>query len=155
MGLFVWLEATGLADWVRMSSEGYPICITLHAIGMAVMVGIVIMMDMRLLGKFRGIPLPTLRRWYGVAWIGFAINTVSGFGMFTAQATEYLVHVIFMVKMSLVFLGAITAAIQQSAIARDGVAWGEIVPRGQRSLALASILIWTTAIVTGRLTAYL
>jgi hypothetical protein len=140
---------------VRSSTEGYPIAITLHAIGMAVMVGIVLMLDMRLLGKFRDIPLMTLHRWYGIAWLGFAINTISGSGMFAAQASEYVTDITFMSKMTLVFLGAITAGIQQSTLGAHGASWGEVVPRGQRQLALVSIIIWVSAIVIGRLTAYI
>ena len=62
MGLFTWLEESGLAEWVRMSSIGYPTVITLHAIGMAIMVGLCVIVDLRLLGKFEGVPYEALQR---------------------------------------------------------------------------------------------
>ncbi len=102
MGFLVWLEATGLADWVRMSIPGYPSMIALHAIGMAVMVGLSLVIDLRVLGWFAGIPLPALQRFFGLAWVGFGINFLSGSALFSAQATSYIVDWVFMTKMTLV-----------------------------------------------------
>ena len=109
MGFLIWLQATDFADWVRSSSIGYPMMITFHAIGMGVMVGLSVILDARLLGWFLDIPYSALQRFLGVAWLGFGINFLSGASLFTTQAPDYVVHVIFMVKMSLVVLGAITA----------------------------------------------
>jgi hypothetical protein len=155
VGFLAWVEASALADWVRMSSEGYPSMITLHAIGMAVMVGISLVLDLRLLGRFSAIPTQALNRLQGVAWLGFAVNTISGSALFTAQATSYVVDVVFMSKMALVFLGGITAAILQPQLAKADSWPGGQTPGGIKVLAWASIVVWLAAIVTGRLTAYL
>ena len=156
MGVLTWLEATNLADWVRSSSIGYPIMITCHAIGMGVMVGLAYILDARLLGKFADIPYSALHRLQGVAWLGFGINFLSGACLFTTQATQYVVHTMFMVKMGLVVLGAITAAILQNSVGRYSTAWGPgAAPGNVRFVAWLSLIFWTTAIVTGRLTAYI
>jgi hypothetical protein len=152
----IWLEATPLADWVRMSTIGYPLMITLHAIGMGVMVGIALMLDARLLGKFAGIPYQSLQRFLGIGWIGLGINTISGSCLFAAQATQYIVDPVYMTKMGLVLLGAITAAMTQTWLNRDSAKWEAASPPGNvRLIAVLSIIFWVTAIVTGRLTAYL
>lgn len=155
MGFLVWLEATGLAEWVRSSNEGYPSMIGLHAIGMAVMVGLSLVIDMRLVGFFRGIPVHAMNRLFGVAWIGFGINFVSGSALFTAQATSYIVDWIFLSKMALVFIGAITAAILQPAVAAAGSWPNGRIPGGSQAIAWIAIVIWIVAIILGRLTAYL
>jgi len=156
VGFLIWLEASPLADWVRMSTPGYPIMITLHAIGMGVMVGIALMLDGRLLGKFAGIPYQSLQRFLGIGWIGLGINTVSGACLFAAQATQYIVDPVYMTKMALVLAGAITAAMLQTSLGRDAASWGTgLPPTGVRVVAVLSIIFWVTAIVTGRLTAYL
>jgi hypothetical protein len=152
----IWLEATPLADWVRMSTMGYPLMITLHAIGMGVMVGIALLLDARLLGKFAGIPYQSLQRFLGIGWIGLGINTLSGSCLFAAQATQYIVDPVYMTKMGLVLLGAITAAILQTALGRDAAGWGQMrPPTNIRVIAVLSMIFWVTAIITGRLTAYL
>jgi hypothetical protein len=156
VGFLIWLEATGLADWVRMSTLGYPMMITCHAVGMAIMVGLSLALDLRLLGKFAGIPYPALQRFLGLAWIGFGINFVSGMCLFAAQATSYIVDWVFMTKMTLVILGAITAAVLQTNVNRDAAGWDKARPPGKvRAIATVGIIFWLTAIVMGRLTAYL
>ena len=153
MGFLAWLEATGLAEWVRSSSEGYPSMIALHALGMAVMVGLSLLIDLRILGWFSGITLTALQPFFRLAWIGFGINTLSGSALFTAQATSYIVDWVFMTKMTLVLLGAITAGILQPAIAKAGP--GVELSGGMKAVAGLAIVFWLVAIVMGRLTAYL
>ncbi len=153
MGFLTWLEATGLAEWVRSSLPGYPAMIALHALGMAIMVGLSLLLDLRLLGWFSGIPLAALQRFFGLAWVGFGINFLSGSALFSAQATSYIVDWVFMTKMGLVVLGAITAGILQPAVVRAGSATQ--VSGGTKAIAGIAIVIWLSAIVMGRLTAYL
>jgi hypothetical protein len=153
VGFLAWLEATGLAEWVRSSTAGYPSMIALHALGMAVMVGLSLLLDMRVLGWFAGIPLQALRRFFGLAWIGFGINFISGSALFSAQATSYIVDWVFMTKMTLVLLGAITAGVLQPAVAKLGP--GEPVSGGTKAVAGVAVVFWVVAIVMGRLTAYL
>jgi hypothetical protein len=153
VGFLVWLEATGLAEWVRSSIPGYPSMIALHAIGMAIMVGLSLLIDLRVLGWFAGIPLNALQRFFGLAWLGFGINFLSGGALFSAQATSYIVDWVFMTKMALVFLGAITAAILQPAVAKAGS--GGQVSGGMKAVAALAIVFWLIAIIMGRLTAYL
>ena len=155
MGILTWLEGTGFADWVRTSASGYPLMITCHAIGMGIMVGLAVLLDFRLLGWFPGISYKSLHRFLGVAWVGFGINFLSGFGLFAAQATMFATHVMFLIKIGFVFLGAITAALLQSAVGRDYATWDATVPSNVRAIAIASIAFWTIAITAGRLTAYI
>jgi hypothetical protein len=153
VGFLAWLEATGLAEWVRSSNAGYPSMIALHALGMAIMVGLSLLLDLRILGWFSGIPLPALQRFFRLAWIGFGINFLSGSALFSAQATSYIVDWVFMTKMTLVLIGAITAGILQPATVNAGPS-GE-VSGGIKGVAAFAIVVWIVAIVMGRLTAYL
>ena len=153
MGFLVWLEATGLAEWVRSSIPGYPSMIALHAVGMAVMVGLSLVIDMRVLGWFSGIPLSALQRFFGLAWLGFGINFLSGGALFSAQATTYITDWVFMTKMALVLLGAITAAILQPALAKASPT--APLSGGTKAVAGVAIVFWVVASIMGRLTAYL
>jgi hypothetical protein len=156
VGFLLWLESTGLADWVRMSSIGYPMMITCHAVGMAVMVGLSMMLDFRLLGRFQGIPYPTLQRFLGIAWVGFGINFLSGVALFTTQATTYVTDAMFLIKIALVLAGAVTAALLQTAVTRDSPKWtASAVPGSVKSIAILSLVCWVGATITGRLIAYL
>lgn len=153
----MWLEGTGLADWVRASYVGYPAMIASHAIGMAVMVGLSIVLDLRLLGRFSGIPYQTLQRFIGIAWVGFGVNFLSGAALFAAQATQYIVDPTFLIKIVLVLAGAVTIGVLQTALARDTGAWraAAAAPGSLRLIAILSLVFWAGATVTGRLIAYL
>lgn len=155
VGFFIWLEGTGFAEWVRSSVAGYPLMIACHAIGMGVMVGLAIVLALRLLGSFSAIPYSALQRFLGIAWLGFGVNFLSGFGLFSAQATSYLTDWVFLTKMGLVVLGGITVAYLQGAMGRDAAGWGAAAPSGVRVVAALSIVFWVGAIIMGRLTAYL
>lgn len=156
MSFLAWVEASSLGEWVRASALGYPLMIACHAIGMAVMVGLAVAQDMRLLGRFRGIPYMAMHRFLGLAWFGFTINFISGAALFTTQATTYITDITFLLKMGFVFGGVVTAVLLQTAISRDSAGWQtESAPAGVRLTAWASIACWVLATVTGRLIAYL
>ena len=139
-----------------MSTLGYPLMITCHAIGMAIMVGLAVSLDLRLLGRFQGIPYPALHRFLGLAWLGFGINFLSGAALFTTKPMDYVNDYVFMTKITCVLAGAITAALLQTSVGRDSGSWSIVKAPGKvRAIALLSIVFWFTAIVAGRLTAYI
>lgn len=155
--LIAWIEGTALAEWVRVSTIGYPMMITLHSVGLAVVVGVAVAVDLRLLGRFRSVPFSSLRTFFTVAWIGFLINFLSGVALFSSQATTYVTNVPFLIKMAFVLAGAATVGAIQSTVAKvgDGHGADAVVPGSARGLAIVSLLVWLGAIVTGRLIAYL
>lgn len=157
MHFLMWLEATDYANWIRVSTYGYPLMITLHAAGLAVMVGLSFALDLRLLGRFQGMPYSSLYKLMKVAWIGFLINTYSGSSLFTSQAaTNYAHNHQFWIKMIFVILAAILVLWTQIIVKRHSAEWTKALPPlGVRILAVATIAAWSGAIVSGRLIAYL
>lgn len=157
MELLAWIEDTALAEWVRISAYGYPAMITLHSIGLAVVAGLAIAIDMRLLGRFRTIPFGSLSTFFSIAWVGFLVNFLSGAALFASQAQFYVTNVPFLTKMAFVLLGAATVGYLQTAVSRIGDAHSAdaVIPGGARAGAVLSLVVWLGAIVTGRLIAYL
>jgi hypothetical protein len=152
-----WLESTALAEWVRTSLVGYPFVLTVHSIGMAIMVGSVSVVDLRLIGWFKRIPYTALDNMVRVAWYGLAVNVMTGAAIFTSQAVVYSTSPVFLFKMLMVLSGSITAAYLQPILRREAPGWasGAPVPQGVKTIAAASLAIWLLAIITGRFTAYL
>ena len=157
MGFIAWIEETGLAETIRVSAYGYPIMITLHSLGLAIMVGLSVVLSLRVLGFFSGIPYSTLYRLLKYAWIGFIINFLSGGMLFAASATTFIVHQIFLAKMTFVILGAIFVGMMQQMI-KTSLATGnsdtESAPN-LKIMAWLTIVAWTIAMITGRFIAYL
>ena len=152
-----WLESTALAEWVRTSLVGYPFVLTVHSVGMAIMVGLVIVIDLRLVGRFERIPYASLHGLLRLAWYGLAINALSGAAIFTSQAVSYITSPTYLLKMLMVLGGAIVAWKMQPALRTDAAGWdgGAAVPSSMQTLAKASLAMWLIAIITGRFTAYL
>lgn len=152
-----WLEATTFADWVRTSLIGYPLLLTLHSIGMAIMVGLIFIVNLRLLGLFKRIPYTSLDSMLAFAWIGFVINFLSGAAIFTSQATFYVTSGPFILKIAMVLLGALTAAYMLPILKTESAKWvgGSPVTGIVKTLAIGSLVMWSIAITMGRFTAYL
>ena len=156
MGLLAWIEGTQLAEFIRVSAYGYPAMITLHSLGLAIMVGLSVILSLRVLGLFSTIPFSSLYRLLKVAWVGFIVNFISGGSLFAASATAYIVDATFLIKMAMVILGAILVAVMQSMI-KTAIAAGPVqeAPANLKMVAWLTIIAWTIAMITGRLIAYL
>ena len=155
--MFQWIEDSAVAEYIRVSAFGYPAMITLHSLGLAIMVGLSVVLSLRVLGFFGTIPYPSLYRLLKVAWVGFIVNFISGGLLFAAQATTYMTDVTFLLKMSLVIIGAILVGILQSMVKKGVTEWrpGEPAPTAAKVVAALAIVAWTGGMVTGRLIAYL
>jgi len=154
LGALISIEQSAFAEWVRVSAIGYPLMITSHAIGMAVMVGLAFAVSVRVIGLWRDISYSALNRFWGLAWAGFGINFLSGAALFTTRATSYVEGVPFLVKLAFIFAGVVTAALLQGAVTRDAPGWGNSAPPKIKVLALLSIASWASAVIAGRLIAY-
>jgi hypothetical protein len=132
--------------------------ITLHSLGLAIMVGLSVVLSLRLLGWFDGVPLKPLLRLLKVAWIALIVNTLSGGSLFMYQGTTYVTKGIFLTKLAMVLIGAVLVAVMQvkttAALAAGAGTIGS-GPLQLKILAWAVIVAWTIAMVTGRFIAYL
>lgn len=157
MSFLEWLEFSALSEWVATSSLGYPMLLGLHSVGMAIVVGILLIINLRVLGFFPSIPVAGLRRSLKLAWAGFIINLCSGLALFMAQATFFITHIAFIVKIIAILLALINAALLQNILRQQAHNWGtdQSIPLNTRIISIFSLLLWVTAIISGRLIAYI
>lgn len=158
MPVFEWLESTALAIWVGESLWGYPIVLGLHAVGLAIVAGFFIMLDLHLLRVIRAVPLTAFLSLFRLAWTGFAINALSGSALFSSQATTFAESAPFLIKISAVFAGVIVGVAIQRQLKMHAADWdsdGARVASSVTGLAVLSLVCWIVAIFAGRLTAYL
>lgn len=158
MNLFVWIEGTSLAEYVRVSALGYPMMIALHSLGLAIIVGLSVVLSLRVLGFFRPLPFSALHKLLQVAWVGFIVNFLSGVSLFAAQATTYVTDFEFLLKMGFVLAGAILVGLLQGSVSanvRAGITSAAASSAAVKMFAVGTILAWLGATITGRLIAYL
>jgi hypothetical protein len=148
------LENTEFASWLRESGSiwAYPAVLTLHTLGLGVLVGASAVIDLRLLGAARQIPLEPLRRLFPIMWAGFWVNAISGVLLFVTDATTKGTTTVFMAKLGIIVLAVIVlTTIKRSAF---GTNRSSDPPMSVKALAAASLALWLAAIITGRYMAY-
>ena len=127
----------------------------LHTVGLAMVVGPNAVLDLRILGAGARLPIDALRPVFRVMWIGFAINASTGLVLFVSEAADKGLLWVFYVKLSLIALALITAFRTRRLIfGADGGVTVREIPGSAKALAILSLLLWTGAIVAGRLMAY-
>jgi hypothetical protein len=156
MGVLVWLESNPLSVWVHESPSVWaqPTVLTLHTMGMAVLVGASWILDLRLLGISRKIPLSAFRWVFRAVAVGLIVNVLTGVLLFMQRATTWGTSIPFLIKMGLVVASAATLVPLRKYVFRSEAEQFE-VSGSARLLAIASILAWSGAITAGRLLAYL
>ena len=155
--MFLWLESTPVALWVSLSLWAYPLLLAAHIVGLAIVVGLFSMRDLRLLGLFSGLRLDAFLPLSRLAWAGFIINAISGILLFTSQAVTFAGNTPFLIKISAIIVGMVLAGVIQSRLRAElSASAGEQVDSvgSIRVIAMASLTCWFTAIVAGRLIAY-
>jgi hypothetical protein len=150
------LSGTTFARWINESESlfAYPGMLFFHTFGLAIVVGISIAVDLRILGFARRIPLASMRALFRYLWLGFWINAVSGAMLFAADAPRKAQNPLFEIKLALVALGVMVMAFVHRHLLRVEREPRETSRTGARVMAIASLLIWTAAIAAGRLIAY-
>ena len=110
MSLLVWLESLPLSIWVHESPSVWaqPTVLTLHTMGMGVLVGASWVLDLRLLGVSRNVPLSAFRWVFRAVAISLVVNVVTGLLLFAGRATLWGTALPFLLKILLVIASAAT-----------------------------------------------
>lgn len=152
------VEALAIAKAMREQLWLYPAVEVVHIVGFVVLVGSVVMFDLRVLGLSRGVPVRGLAR-HLLPWSVAALLLIvpSGLLMFAAHAGDFLGNRAFQVKMALLLAAGMNAAFFHTGPYQSVAAWdtNATAPLPARISVAASILIWIAVIACGRLLAYL
>ena len=147
--MLVWIENTPLALWVGTSLWAYPVLLSAHITGLAVIVGIIAMRDFHLLGFINGVTEANFLELKTLAYCGFLINGISGIMLFASQASYLSTNLPFLVKLFFIGSGMVLASKIYKKIEKN---------TGRTStkiLAILSLFSWFGAITAGRLIAYI
>jgi hypothetical protein len=151
ISFLLWVEETSLAVWVGESVWGFPISLTLHALGMGFLAGGNVAIALRLLGAASSIPLASLLRLYPLLWGSAVLSLISGIMLLSAYPAKALTNGVFYFKMTLVAVGLALLAKPVRRLLQLSAAGP---PPQQRPLGMAMVLIWLATITAGRFLAY-
>ena len=155
--ILVWLERTYLSVWIREypSILGFPFILFLHTLGLAMLAGISVAIDVWLLRTRAFAQAARMTGYIRTMWLGFGINTASGLALLLAYPAKALTNPVFYAKMLLVVLGVLAVARINRAVFPNGSAVaGAVVTAAAKRWAVCSLLVWAGTVLTGRLLAY-
>ena len=154
------LENDAIHDLMSNYTWAWPICEMLHFFGMALLIGTVGVLDLRMLGVAKALPVRALERVIPWGIAGFTIVIITGY-MFVAGAPggppEHLLNLAFQLKMLLIALAGVNVAVfylTGLSHAADQAGPGEDVPRGAKAVAVTSLVLWLGVIYFGRMIMY-
>jgi hypothetical protein len=149
------LQATSVATGIRDSLVLFPLLEATHVLGLSLMVGTIVVIDLRLLGvasqerSFQRVS-SDLMTW---AWGAFALTACAGALMFTTNADVYFHNVYFRMKVALLALAAVNVIVFRLTAYRTLPRWDRApsAPASGRAVAVVSLVIWVAVIFAGRM----
>jgi len=156
MELLTALYNSALSTWIREAETvwAFPTILTIHTFGMMLLVGCAWVMDLRLLGVGRTIPIAPLRPLFRIMWFAFWINFATGLLLFIADPERKATSLLFWSKMALIVINLPLIMRLERAVYGNTAA-PTVVSGGVRRLAAASAALWAGTIFTGRLLGYM
>ena len=154
------IEASSLGQAMRQWLWLYPGVEIVHITGIALLFGSIAVLDLRLLGLSRDIPVKRLAG-HVLPWTAasFILIVPSGLMMFTAHASELIQSGVFVLKMCLILAAGLNAALFHAITFRTADVWDSeemrrLPPPSARLAGALSLLLWISVIACGRLLAY-
>lgn len=155
MQLFTSIEHSALSVWVRESPSllAFPFILYLHTLGLAMLAGINVGIDVWLLAA-RTVPPIRMVGTYRVMLLGFGINALSGLVLLWAYPAKALTNWVFFAKLLMIAIAMwVLALVKREMLAAETGGAREVSAR-MRWLAAVSLILWAGTIFAGRLLAY-
>jgi len=158
--LMAWLEASALSEFLRgLNIWTYGLINLAHILGISTLFGSILLLDLRLMGLWRSIPLASvIRPTVPLAAIGFILAATSGSLMFSFNTTNYHGNPFLYIKLPVIVVALINVAIiQRLAAWRRAKSGAPAEPGDQSVLTICgglSLLTWTTVVTCGRMIGY-
>ena len=153
-----WLASTPGSIALHESVWGYPIVESVHVLGLCLFLGLMVMIDLRLLGAtMRKSPVSEVAaRLMPWTVAGFAVMVVSGALLFYGIPVRTYQNIFFRIKVALLILSGVNAWVFHSTVYRKVAVWDldPIPPKAARIAGGLSLLFWAGIVVAGRMIAY-
>ncbi len=151
----IWLEDSSIHDWVIGSTWTWPMLESLHFLGLSLLLGALIFVDLRVLGFAGKAPIKEMHAFVPIAVLGFTLNLITGILFLFGDPFRYFPNLAFQAKMFAILLAGLNVLyfelkvhprIRESGDAGVGID-GKIV-------AALSLIFWIFVVVAGRMIPY-
>ena len=155
--LFEWVDAFPSSIAMRESIFAFPVLLTVHVVSLVMFAGLVMMMDLRLLGAaYRGTPFSEVQaRLFPWQMVGMVVTSLAGLLLFYSQPMRYFGKLLYWIKMGLIVLAGVNAMLFHFTTYRSIAKWDTTSPPlGAKVAGVLSLAMWACIVAFGRLTAY-
>ena len=154
--LIEWLNSTALNEFIMSTAWLWPTLEIIHFFGLCLLLGALIVSDLRMLGVARSVPLELIEKFMLVAVIGFSINLVTGILFVVGDPDRYLPNIAFRIKMVLIAIAGLNVGYYLLRVRSRILSGLEDAEQsgGARFVSALSLLLWTSIIVFGRIIPY-
>jgi len=157
--ILAWIEQTPVSLWVREAPTiwAFPFVLLLHTVGLGMVAGTAVILNAHAIRRPDLWRAVQLEPWFQFAWAGFAINLVSGVLLLAAYPTKALTDPVFYLKIGCVVVAMLELQWlrgRHGIQAADPSAGSKASAGAIRAAAIMAFVLWTAAVVTGRLLAY-
>jgi len=155
--LFEWVDAFPSSIAMRESLYAFPVLLTIHLISLAMFAGLVVMMDLRLVGlAYRGTPFSEVQaRLFPWQMVGMGVTSLAGLLLLYMQPMRYFGKVLYWIKIVLMVLAIANALLFHFTTYRSVAKWDTSgPPLGAKLAGGLSLVLWAGIVAFGRLTAY-
>jgi hypothetical protein len=146
-----WLTAAGVQQFVTGKTWVWPMNEALHFIGLWLLFGIVLLVNLRMLGVMRGVSFPAIHRMLPWAVVGLGLNTLTGMSWVLAAPGQYLQNIAFFWKMGLLMFAGLDLLYLTAFEGPWKVEAAEDAPMLQKTLAATAIVLWIGVMYFGRM----
>ena len=152
-----WVESTNISKTLFGMSWLWPLCESLHFIGLCMLIGGAGLLDLRLMGLFRGLPIRHVKAMMPWAIAGFVINAITGALFLTMQPHLYLTSGVWWSKVAFIVFAGANALFFETRLAVPALAMD---PDADTSSAMKlvgafSLFSWFAVLYCGRMLPYL
>lgn len=151
------IEGGAINTWVLSTYWLWPLLEIIHFIGLSLLLGSILVVDLRLAGFLRQIDLKSIYRLLPWATTGFIMNLLSGVLFFFGDPARYSINIGFQIKMILVLVAGLNVLVFALKINPRIAGWD---PHGDttvlaKSVAWISLVAWIAVLLLGRLIPYI
>lgn len=145
-----------LGDWpgaraLRASWIAYLLVNAAHILGVALLLGAILVLDLRLLGAFGSVPLAVMGPLQlRVAAFGLGLAVLTGAWLFSTRPTDYAANPAFQIKLALLAAALVNIGLQHANTGFRRTMTGAPVTPAMRACAAASLVLWIALLVAGR-----
>ena len=152
-----WLRATPASEWINGSRWIWPLCESLHFMGLSLLVGITGFFDLRLMGFFKRVSISAARDLMPFALVGFAINVATGLVFLTGLPEQYASNPVWWYKVGFLMLAGLNATFYETRLSANMLALdphGD-TPRAAKLVGFVSLVSWFAVLYCGRMLAFI